>query len=674
MDSLEELKSFFTDLAGIWNGGNVAEGLRTKGKKAFETVIKYLPLAGAPGYAAATALEKLPINNIIELLATLIDLISGKVDLKHFLEVLKLFIGDIWELIKTLATEVLPQVWNGLIENVGNPIVDAFSPESKAQRELYNRQQESIRASSSARDTLYEQMKEESIQQFNVRAIDSPEQVILNLFNITCLNGGINQSYFDVTTDLSGTFLKPMECLKEFQGLADDRANDIQEVRNIKTDANYLKFKEIRMLLVPYMLYMRDNQQSFPDYMHDTKNKLPDFDEDVWFNKAAFNVAGSQGGNQDAMVDRSQDQYADMLKPWNDACQEEDTVLACNQALQEKKDLPEFLWVKTSDDRAGDKQQAMIAKINADQQAEQDKQDAQSKLSTDARTQAIFELGLRKDDLLTPEDDKYVNAISDKVNDAKARNDPYAAPYLKPVEETKQEQGWTDSDLAAKLNTAKQSHNLETYMRLAKKADDSGFALTVDPLEPDDYSWPKARKSFFNEADQWIERARREGGGEAVDEYERTSEDLRGDLFGDVEKARADAAKAKEDATKKAAEDAAKAKTDEEARKLALEKDKFQTPYEGFTDRNNGDMTEDEKSKFNDFISQPGNMDYTTGIGYYPPGMRDTVKKRIAAKNAPPAEPVEPNAAATATGAGHPLGWKLGKRYREQQFDHRFFE
>ena len=622
MDSLEELKSFFTDLAGIWNGGNVAEGLRTKGKKAFETVIKYLPLAGAPGYAAATALEKLPINNIIELLATLIDLISGKVDLKHFFEVLKLFIGDIWELIKTLATQVLPKVaetaWNGLVENVGNPIAEAFDPNLKGQRDEYNRQHAELNQFQEAAGSALENVVSTAESQFNNRDIQSPEQVILNLNSINGLSGLYPQLQ-NPSDPKAWIFVPPYTRNEELETAKFTSAEAFDQ----RQKALALSQVPPKAMVVPYLLYLRDNQNSWPDYMADAKNLLPDWDLQTWIEKAS---------------DNSNNAYLDVMGPWASAIGNIQAQLT--QATAANEDL---MWTETPQQRQNRETTEMEMRT-----------ELANKAITDTDMKVRYDLELKKDDLLTDEDQRYQSDY---------RHKKYEPPDNNTV---------SDETLEERKQSAIDSHTIETYMRQAKAKDDEAFKMTVDPLEPDDNTWPKLRKAFFEEADRWLARARREGGGEAVDEYERTSKDLRDDLFGDVEEARADAAKAKEDATKKAAEDAAKAKTDEEARKLALEKDKFQMPYEGFTDRNNGDMTEDEKSKFNDFISQPGNMDYTTGIGYYPPGMRDTVKKRIAAKNAPPAEPAQP--AATATGAGHPLGWKLGKRYREQQFDRRFFE
>jgi hypothetical protein len=123
--TLEEIKGFFRDLVGIWNNGDVANGLRTKGKKAFLTLIRFLPLAGAPGYAAAVAMERLQLDKIIDLLADLIDLITGKKSLGDFFNSLKQFIGDVYEKIRDLAMSLFPAVGAAITE-VANKIKDGI--------------------------------------------------------------------------------------------------------------------------------------------------------------------------------------------------------------------------------------------------------------------------------------------------------------------------------------------------------------------------------------------------------------------------------------------------------------------------------------------------------------------------------------------------------------------
>jgi len=132
-DTLKEMKGFFEDLAGIWNNGDVATGLRRKGKSAFTTLVKYLPLAGVPGYTAATALEQVPIDDIIELLATLVDLIGGKASLKQFFDVLAKLLGNIYEMLKSFATtlvsgvtQIAPQIGNAAVSGLttfGNSLI-----------------------------------------------------------------------------------------------------------------------------------------------------------------------------------------------------------------------------------------------------------------------------------------------------------------------------------------------------------------------------------------------------------------------------------------------------------------------------------------------------------------------------------------------------------------------
>jgi hypothetical protein len=141
-NTMNEFKEFFVDIAGIWNGGNVAEGLRTHGKKAFSTLIKYLPLAGAPGFAAASALEKLKIDAIINLLATLIDLITGKASLEQLFNALKEFIGNIFDMLKDLALAIFPAIGEaikgglqGLVDTINGPAKHAQELKLTAERQ-----------------------------------------------------------------------------------------------------------------------------------------------------------------------------------------------------------------------------------------------------------------------------------------------------------------------------------------------------------------------------------------------------------------------------------------------------------------------------------------------------------------------------------------------------------
>jgi hypothetical protein len=131
--ALNELKGFFQDLAGIWNNGDVATGLRTKGKRAFTTFVKYLPIAGAPGYAAAVAMEVLQIDKIIELLATLVDLITGKVSLVQFFNVMKEFLGNIFNTVKDFVISALPQA-GAAISSTANALFGSITGRGSGKR------------------------------------------------------------------------------------------------------------------------------------------------------------------------------------------------------------------------------------------------------------------------------------------------------------------------------------------------------------------------------------------------------------------------------------------------------------------------------------------------------------------------------------------------------------
>lgn len=109
--SLDELKSLFTHVASIFSDmGNLGAGLRTHGKEITRIVIKYLPIAGAPGFAAATAIEKLPIDKLIEVAASIVDFFTGKGDILTMLKAMGEVIGDIWNQLKDIIPKILEKV------------------------------------------------------------------------------------------------------------------------------------------------------------------------------------------------------------------------------------------------------------------------------------------------------------------------------------------------------------------------------------------------------------------------------------------------------------------------------------------------------------------------------------------------------------------------------------
>jgi len=157
-DSLQDFKDFFTELGKIYNNGDVGNGLRTHGIAATTLAIKYLPLAGVPGVAAATALEKLEINKWIKILASLIDFVAGKGNLMDFLNALKELVGDIFNLLKDIITDVITHPEKvvegvkslfkpgGVLTTVGDNIVDIFKPGYAAEQANAVREQESIKS------------------------------------------------------------------------------------------------------------------------------------------------------------------------------------------------------------------------------------------------------------------------------------------------------------------------------------------------------------------------------------------------------------------------------------------------------------------------------------------------------------------------------------------------
>ena len=161
--SLEELKSLFTHLASIFSDmGNLGAGIRTHGKEIVRIVIKYLPLAGAPGFAAATAIERMPINKLIEVAASIVDFFTGKGDILTMLKAMGEVIGDIWNQLKDIIPKILEKVGAAVSSAIGSSneltvLANAFganyeSPAVREAREEYEKEKARSAAAGAEKD------------------------------------------------------------------------------------------------------------------------------------------------------------------------------------------------------------------------------------------------------------------------------------------------------------------------------------------------------------------------------------------------------------------------------------------------------------------------------------------------------------------------------------------
>jgi hypothetical protein len=275
-DTLKEFKGFFEDLAGIWNGGDVASGLRNNGKRAFATLIKYLPLAGAPGYAAATALEKLKIDSIINLLATLIDLITGRATLPQLFEALKEFIGNIFDLVKDFATNVLPALGNAVVSgltSVGDTVAEAFDPRLKAYNEERRKDQALM-----GNERLYANTVVENVKRAAEQSFEAPKSAddAIKIIGAADTEGNLpNAGREALNKALGSAGPNPFTDVK---GLSTDMQNQVARVNQAKM-----------MMKVPYLIWLREHRP--PEY---ESLPIPKYSKDEFYAKAAEPPATGQ--------------------------------------------------------------------------------------------------------------------------------------------------------------------------------------------------------------------------------------------------------------------------------------------------------------------------------------------------------------------------------------------
>jgi hypothetical protein len=290
-ETLKEFKGFFEDLAGIWNGGDVATGLRTKGKSAFATLIKYLPLAGAPGYTAATALEKLKIDSIINLLATLIDLITGRATLPQLFEALKEFVGNIFDMVKDFATNVLPAIGNAVVSgltSVGNTIVEGLDPRLKAEGEARRKNERLAGAERQYADLVTGKMRQAAEQAF------TPPKPMSKAY----LDSGTREKpVYEFPDDFKvkeavDKARNPPNVIDPFAGMAGQEMSTeafAQQQRIVGAERSFP--------YIPYWLWLRDHLKPEDEYL---AKYFPRWTKDEFFAKGE---ASSPGVGQDSSTE-----------------------------------------------------------------------------------------------------------------------------------------------------------------------------------------------------------------------------------------------------------------------------------------------------------------------------------------------------------------------------------
>ena len=452
-NTVNDFKTFFGLLAGIWNGGDVAAGLRTSAKPAVQLMIKYLPLAGAPGYAAATSIERLKIDDIIELLATLIDLCTGKADLKKLFDTMKVFVGNIWELVQTLAKDVAPALanaaWQGAL-SVGGTIQEALSPEIKAQNEAYRKSEALIAAENATVENVTGSIGDAALQTIDdepptdvMEAIGQGSETATHIGGYGTLTFSthateeFNKAYTQFEIDMNAKHAPGAE--------SSYKADSI--LNQGKKETMRAKF------FVPWFLYIRDHMKDLPAPF-DNLAPLPSWDANTWFNNATSDV------NPSAPSD-----YTKALKPFVDSLT---TASAANH--QERMD---------NQLKAAEENSAMES--NRVAQEFVDGRAASVQAARDIGLEPMDDIGFKTNPTSTPQDREYKQAVYDNwQNKESQKANPTVSYNIK-----------TDAEMRTLLRAATASHTAANYAKLADEAykagnteDDQGYRNALSKLDP----------------------------------------------------------------------------------------------------------------------------------------------------------------------------------------------
>ena len=249
-DSLADFKKFFEELGKIWNNGDIGQGLRQHGVAATDLAIKYLPLGGVPGAAAAKALETLQVRKWINLLASLIDFVGGKGNIMNFLNALKELVGDIFNILKdTLVHSFAP---NGALMTAANALTSAFDPGFAAQREAYEKNEAAIANETTAANDVISMALEDANATFAENPPESFEAALNVVLGSEQGQGG------DPTPDP-----QIVSAIEDIKKLATDPSGQSLggnfELQYGRAHA------ALKLYVVPYFLYLRQNFSERPD-------------------------------------------------------------------------------------------------------------------------------------------------------------------------------------------------------------------------------------------------------------------------------------------------------------------------------------------------------------------------------------------------------------------------
>jgi hypothetical protein len=279
-DSIEDFKNFFTELGNIYNNGDVGQGLRTHGIAATTLAIKYLPLAGVPGVAAATALEKLQVNKWINILASLIDFVAGKGNLMTFLNALKDLVGDIFNLLKDIITDVIAhpeKIAEGVkslfkpgsaLATAGDSIVDIFKPGYAAQNAAANEDQQKKAEDIAQANEIIQAVVDTSEEVYNEDPAHSFDGALDLLFGGIVSTSNDNRSYEDRPPPRPQPPQEIRDAIKDFQNqdsMTRSKGGVFQD--QVKRAQDSVKIYDLK-----YWDYLRDHFEQRPEIYKDPKS------------------------------------------------------------------------------------------------------------------------------------------------------------------------------------------------------------------------------------------------------------------------------------------------------------------------------------------------------------------------------------------------------------------
>jgi hypothetical protein len=296
---MNDFKKFFEELTKIWNNGNVAQGLREHGVPAINLVIKYLPLGGTAGVAAAKALETLQVTKWINILATLIEFVSGQGNIMNFLNALKELVGDIFNTLKDVVAEVLQhpeKIGNAItstVQTAANALQSAFDPAFAAQNAAYERDQAMKSEESTGAEEIINATIDDAKQTYQENTPKDIDEAIAYLGSVGFIPfrgiGGppaLGQDHQERSGDIQAMYSAYSSRIQ-----SGERGGVSSDVNNQMNRANPQTLQNA--YAVPYLLYLRTNWSSKPQWLSAVP-ALPSWSEQDFYAKATQPSMGGQ--------------------------------------------------------------------------------------------------------------------------------------------------------------------------------------------------------------------------------------------------------------------------------------------------------------------------------------------------------------------------------------------